>query len=71
MEYSLGELVDKLAVIHLKIWHLEEAVDAAKNTKSPEQTEAMFDQIVNLNTTRNEIIESINIMFARIENETA
>jgi len=61
MEYSLGELVDKLAVVHLKIWHLEEAATIAKsNGDPPDEIEKLFDQIINLNTTRNKIVSAIN-----------
>lgn len=61
MEYSLGELVDKLAVIHLKIWHLEEKISQAKgNNVFSEEIEDACDQVINLNTTRNNIIKSIN-----------
>jgi len=57
LKYSLGELVDKLAVVHLKIWHLEEQI---KETSDESTVEDLCDQVINLNTTRNEIIKSID-----------
>lgn len=64
IHYSIGELVDKLAIIHLKIWHLEEDIAAAKNQSLPaEDIEKLCDQVVSLNTTRNKIVQSINEMY--------
>ena len=64
IQYSMGELIDKLAIIHLKIWHLEEDIAAAKDGPLPDEAiEAMCDQVVNLNTTRNAIVKSINEMY--------
>lgn len=61
MEYSVGELIDKLAIIHLKIWHLEEDIAGARDYGTPDEAiEKMCDQVVNLNSTRNRIIASIN-----------
>lgn len=64
IQYSMGELIDKLTIIHLKIWHLEEDIAAAKVSNIPvEEIEKMCDQVVNLNTTRNHIVKSINELF--------
>jgi len=60
IQYSFGELVDKLAVIHLKIWHLEEEVASRKNEPADEDLEKILDQIVNLNTTRVKIVQSLD-----------
>jgi hypothetical protein len=65
MEYSIGELIDKLVVIHLKIWHLEERIGAGKGTLQDKEIEEMCDQVVNLNTTRTKIIESIDRIHER------
>ena len=64
IQYSVGELVDKLAIIHLKIWHLEEDIAGARERGLPdEDIEKLCDQVVNLNTTRNAIVKSINEMY--------
>lgn len=60
LQYSFGELVDKLAVIHLKIWHLEEEVAARSDEPASKELEKMLDQIVNLNTTRMAIVKSLD-----------
>jgi hypothetical protein len=62
--YSVGELIDKLAIIHLKIWHLEEDIAVARENGIPDENiEKMCDQVVNLNTTRNKIVQSIDEMY--------
>lgn len=33
MEYSLGDLVDRLGIVNLKIWHLESAIRSGKEGK--------------------------------------
>ena len=64
IHYSIGELVDKLAIIHLKIWHLEEDIASARENSLPvEEIEKLCDQVVSLNTTRNKIVQSINEMY--------
>ena len=60
LQYSMGDLVDKLTIVHLKIWHLEEEIANETGSLPDEEVERMCDQIVNLNTHRNEIIRSIN-----------
>ena len=60
IQYSLGELVDKLSIIHLKIWHLEERI--ADKDAPDEDVERMCDQVVGLNTARNEIVQGIDEM---------
>jgi hypothetical protein len=60
----MGELIDKLAIIHLKIWHLEEDISSAREKGlADEEIEKLCDQVVNLNTTRNKIVKSINEMY--------
>lgn len=64
MRYSFGELVDKLAVIHLKIWNLEDKIGKAKdNGLSDSNIESMCDQVINLNTTRNKIVISLDELY--------
>lgn len=62
LTYSIGELIDKLCVIHLKMWHIEEEVEKLKNfdCKDLEKIDKYLDQIVNLNETRVKIVDSIN-----------
>jgi len=60
LTYSVGELVDKLTIIHLKVWHLEEKIAELKDKGAESEIEKLCDQVVNLNTMRNKIIESIN-----------
>ena len=64
IQYSFGELVDKLTIIHLKIWHIEEDIAKSKFVNTSDIIiEKMCDQVINLNTTRNEIVKSLNELF--------
>jgi len=64
LTYSIGEMIDKLAVIHLKIWHLEEAIKAAEDTDKPaEEIEVLCDRVVNLNANRMKIVKAIDSYF--------
>ena len=60
IKYTIGEAIDKLAVINLKIWHLEEEMIGIKTN---EQAGIIGDKIVGLNKRRMEIIEAINQEF--------
>ena len=63
LTYSVGELIDKLCVVHLKIWHIEERVEKIKDSKDEKdliEIEKMLNQIVSLNDLRIKIIDSIN-----------
>lgn len=61
IEYSIGEMIDKLTIIHLKIWHLEEDIASARAQSVPDlEIEKMCDQVISLNTARNKIVSSIN-----------
>ena len=67
LTYSIGEMIDKLAVIHLKIWHLEELIDKVKSSEDPYETEWLekkFDQVVSLNKKRMEIVSAIDEYFS-------
>ena len=64
IQYSIGELIDKLTITNLKIWHTEENIDELnKSNASIEQIEVLCDRVVSFNKLRNEIIESINEFF--------
>lgn len=59
---TLGELIDKLTVVNLKIWHLEDvkrdnAVSDSKIAEATRKTNV-------LNVQRNQIIEEIDNLFA-------
>ena len=64
LTYSIGEMIDKLGVVHLKIWHLEEQIAKAEEEEWPaEKTEALFDRVVNLNKYRMKIVAAIDKFF--------
>ena len=68
LEYSIGETIDKLAVIHLKIWHLEEQIHKARTSKELHNTsdiEKLCDQVVSLNKRRLEIVQAIDNFFRK------
>lgn len=63
LSYSIGELIDKLCVIHLKIWHIEEEVERIKDSKEEEdlkRIDQLLQQVVTLNKTRVDIVSSID-----------
>ena len=65
LTYSIGELVDKLCVVHLKIWHIEEETVKLKSNPSEnlERINELLDQVVTLNKLRVNIVESIDEYF--------
>jgi len=64
LTYSLSELVDKLSVVHLKLWHIEDEIGKRKKEDYPaEEIEPLCNQIVTLNALRIKIVNSIDEMF--------
>ena len=64
LTYSIGEMIDRLAVTHLKIWHLEEQIQVYNQTgESAETIEALCDQVVSLNAFRMKVVASIDEYF--------
>lgn len=65
IQYSIGELIDRLIITNLKIYHLEENIKDL-NTKhdiSADQILPLCEQVVSLNKLRNELISSISEFF--------
>ena len=65
MELTLGELVDRLSITNLKMWHIEEklqdsSIDMAEKGR-------LCEDIVKLNTLRNKLIEAIDEKFAQLK----
>ena len=65
IQYSIGELIDKLCIVNLKIWHTEEEIREKEKTAKPEDTLVLCDRVVSLNKLRNELIDSINEFFEK------
>jgi len=65
IQYSIGELIDRLIITNLKIYHLEENIKElnAKHDISVDQILPLCEQVVSLNKLRNELISSINEFF--------
>ena len=64
LTYSIGEMIDRLAVVHLKIWHLEEEIQKLKEINAPaKKIEIICDQVVNLNAFRMKIVKAIDEYF--------
>jgi hypothetical protein len=67
LNYSIGEMIDKLVVIHLKIWHLEEKINELKDNYEKENLEEvgkLGEQVVSLNKRRVEITKAIDEVFS-------
>lgn len=63
IQYSIGQLIDLLGIINLKLWHTEEEIKEKEKTSPPEEVLELCDRVVAFNKQRNEIIESINEFF--------
>jgi len=57
MEYSLGELVDMLSILNVKMYHL---VDIVENNPDPEIVSATSKKLARLNRERSTIKNAIN-----------
>jgi len=66
LTYSIGEMIDKLCVIHLKIWHIEEQIQKAEvDGLDTKEIEKLCDKVVNLNAYRMKIVKSIDKYFTQ------
>ena len=64
IQYSIGELIDKLVISHLKLWHTEEHIKTLRDSDAPaKEIEKLCDNVVGFNKLRNELTESINEFF--------
>ena len=63
--YTLGELIDRLSITHIKQWHLEEIM--ADKDVSLEEKGKIPDQIISLNNFRKELVEAINEYFDKVK----
>jgi len=64
LAYSVGEMIDKLTVTHLKIWHIEEEIQKKRiKEASDKEIEELCDQVVSLNAQRVKIVSSIDEFF--------
>lgn len=64
IQYSIGELIDRLAITNLKIWHLEESIKEQRDAgASDEDVLELCDKVIALNALRVEIVDSINEFF--------
>lgn len=67
LTYSIGEMIDKLCVIHLKVWHIEEQIKQIETeNKDIMKIEKLCDKVVNLNAYRMKIVESIDKYFFKL-----
>jgi hypothetical protein len=72
LTYSAGELIDKLCIVHLKIWHIEEEIERIKDTEgNKEKIDKLLDQVVTLNKLRVDIVSSIDEIFEGKKNEVS
>lgn len=68
IQYSIGELIDKLTIVNLKLWHTEEKINELKESNVPAtEIEVHFDRVVGFNKQRADIIMSINELFKEIQ----
>lgn len=66
IQYSVGELIDKLVIVNLKLWHTEEYISELKlNNADVTEIETNCDRVVAFNKQRMEIIKSINELYQK------
>jgi len=66
IQYSIGELIDKLVIVNLKLWHTEEHISELKaNNTAAEEIEKNCNRVVAFNKQRMDIIESINELYSK------
>lgn len=70
IQYSIGELIDKLVITNLKLWHTEEEIERLR-TKGEEakKIEEQCNRVISFNALRNELVESINEFFEGKKND--
>ncbi len=61
LEYTIGEIIDRLAITNLKMWHLEEQMNDPN--VSLDEKGKISEQIVKLNELRNKCIKAIDEFF--------
>jgi hypothetical protein len=60
MQYTIGELIDRLIITLLKQWHIEEDI---ANTEDDEQLGILSQRSDDLNTYRNKLVAAIDERF--------
>lgn len=67
IQYSIGELIDKLCIANLKIWHLEEEIKRLRDQEEGTEEEILnlCEIVVSLNKLRNDLVDSINEFFEK------
>jgi hypothetical protein len=65
MADTLGDLIDKLSIANIKLWHIEDArreflYPENSHKKTLEEAENFLDQISKINKERNSLIDQIN-----------
>lgn len=59
MAETLGSLIDKLTIVNIKVWHLEEIRNAKDSIADEKRLEAA-DNLTILNRHRNELVQEID-----------
>ena len=59
---SVGELIDRISISNIKIWHLEQAISEAKKQGKKIKVSEMALQVRELNRDRSDLREEINIV---------
>ena len=65
MEYTLGELIDRLSITNLKMWHIEEQLNDPKLDMTSKGK--LCEDIVKLNNLRTKCIQSIDKCFEELK----
>jgi hypothetical protein len=65
LRYTIGEIIDRLTITNLKMWHLEEQMN--DQSISVEEKGEISEKIVKLNALRIRCIESIDEFFKEVK----
>ena len=64
MSDTIGDLIDKLSIANIRLWHIEDArrefTNQPKDEKELKEAEELLDKVSKVNKERNSLIDQIN-----------
>lgn len=64
----IGDLIDKLTIINIKIWHATEKAHLLHEKNEPKKANELFHKVEMMNVQRKEYINAINSFFSNEKN---
>lgn len=63
LKITLGELVDRLSIINVKMWHVDQGISEAEKAGDMDKAGKFACMARNLNRERGDVREEINMLF--------